>query len=134
MLAVALFFAVAPGRAAAADTNFAGHSELSKAKANAGRAFTLDVKQTDPHHAEITFSAAMDDGSGSAPDGWGKGKIEDGVLSFKFTDSFNNEGTCTLATGKHGYEFNMVVIKVVDPSPFHFYGNMLLKKTASPTP
>jgi hypothetical protein len=129
ILAVVLIFCAIVGRAAATETNFAGHYELADTKA--GRAFTLEVKQTDSHRAEISFSAAMEDGSGSAPDGRGKGRIEDGVLSFKFKDSFNNEGTCTLASAKHGYQLNMVVIKVVDPSPFHFYGNVLLKKTAS---
>jgi hypothetical protein len=126
LAALMLFFAT-PGRAAATTANYAGHYELIDAKA--GRAFTLDVKQTDPSRADVSFSAAMGDGSGSAPDGWGKGRIEDGVLSFKFTDSFNNEGTCTLASAKHGYALNMVVIKVVDPRPFHFYGTVLLKKT-----
>ncbi len=128
-LLVMLFSAILLGPAAAAETNYAGHYELADGKAR--RAFTLDVKQTDARRAEISFSAAMDDGSGSAPDGWGKGRIEDGVLSFKFKDSFNNEGTCTLVSSKHGYQLNMVVIKVVDPSPFHFYGNVLLKKTSS---
>jgi hypothetical protein len=55
------------------------------------------------------------------------------VLSFAFKDSFNNEGTCTLASGKDGYHLDMVVSKVVDPSPFHFYGNVLLKKTSIQT-
>jgi hypothetical protein len=128
ILAVVMLFPAVLGRAAAAETNFAGHYELADTKA--GRAFTLDVKQTDAR-AEVSFSAAMEDGSGSAPDGSGKGRIEDGVLSFKFKDSFNNEGTCTLASGKGGYQLNIIVIKVVDPSPFHFYGNVLLKKTAS---
>ena len=35
----------------------------------------------------------MADGSGAAPDAEGAGEIEDGVLSFKFKDSFDNEGT-----------------------------------------
>ena len=119
------------GRAAGATTDFGGSYALADAKA--GRAFTLEVKQTDSR-AEVSFSAAMDDGSGSAPDGSGKGRIEDGVLTFKFKDSFNNEGTCTLTSAKHGYQLNMVVIKVVDPSPFHFYGNVALKKTSGRAP
>ena len=61
----------------------------------------------------------------------GKGRVEDGVLSFKFKDSYNNEGTCTLESMPDGYHLSMTVTKVVDPLPFHFYGNVLLKKTAS---
>ena len=127
-IAALLLLVTIPGHADSTVASFVGHYELADTKA--GRDFILDVKQTDPHRAEISFSAAMEDGSGSAPDGEGKGKIEDGVLSCKFTDSFDNEGTCTLALAKHGYELDMIIIKVVDPRPFHFYGNVLLKKTA----
>jgi hypothetical protein len=128
LLAVA-FFASFLGRAAATEADYTGCYELVDAKA--GRAFSLEVRQTTHARADVSFSAAMDDGSGSAPEGQGKGRIEDGVLSFAFKDSFKNEGTCTLASGKGGYHLNMTVLKVVDPSPFHFYGNVLLKKTAS---
>jgi len=112
--------------ASATETNYNGHYELADAKA--ARTFSLDVKQTGSR-ANISFSAAMADGSGAAPDGEGKGHVEDCVLSFTFKDSFNNEGTCTLEFKKRVYHLSMTVIKVVDPSPFHFYGNVLLKKT-----
>jgi hypothetical protein len=121
---VAMLFATILGHAAAGETNFGGHYELADGK---GRSFSLEVKQKESR-AEISFSAAMADGSGPAPDGTGKGRIEDGVLSFAFKDSFDNEGTCTLFPGKGGYHLCMTVVKVVDPSPFHFYGNVLLKK------
>jgi hypothetical protein len=114
-----------PARASAPDPNYNGHYELADAKA--GRSFSLDVKQT-KHRAEVTFSAAMADGSGASPEGAGKGRVEDGVLSFKFKDSFNNEGTCTLQPAKKGYQLSITVTKVVEPKPFHFYGNVLLKK------
>jgi hypothetical protein len=114
--------------AAAADANFTGHYELTEAKAS--RTFTLDVNQI-RSRADVTFSAAMADGSGAAPDGEGKGRVEDGVLSFNFKDSFNNEGTCTLASMHDGYHLSITVIKVVDSGPFHFYGNILLKKTSA---
>ena len=129
-IAAVMIFSMSLGHAGVTAPNFAGHYELANSKA--GRAFSLEVKMTDPRHAEISFSAAMDDGSGPAPDGDGKGRIEEGVLSCKFTDSFSNEGTCTLTPAKHGYEFNMVVVKVVDPRPFHFYGSVLLKKSTKP--
>ncbi len=130
VFAAMVIFSTDLARAATNAPNFAGDYELVDTKA--GRTFSLEVKMTDSRHAEISFSAAMDDGSGSAPDGDGKGKIEDGLLSCKFTDSFKNEGTCTLALAKKGYEFDMVVLKVVDSRPFHFYGNLLLKKAAKP--
>jgi len=126
MIAAALLGAF-PGHAASAGTNYNGHYELAVAKA--GRTFSLDVKQTGSR-AVVSFSAAMADGSGAAPDATGKGRVEAGVLSFAFKDSFNNEGTCTLEFWKAGYHLSIVVAKVVDPSPFHFYGNLLLKKTS----
>jgi hypothetical protein len=113
--------------AGTAKTDYSGHYELADAKAK--RTFSLDVRQTKTR-VVVVFAAAMMDGSGASPDGEGKGRIEDGVLSFDFKDSFNNEGTCTLATGKGGYLLIMTVIKVVNPSPFHFYGSVLLKKTS----
>jgi hypothetical protein len=114
--------------AASTGMNYNGHYELADAKA--GRTFLLEVKQTDSR-AVVSFFAAMADGSGAAPDGAGKGRVEDGVLSFDFKDSFNNEGTCRLESSQGGYHLSMTVIKVVDPSPFHFYGSVLLKKTSN---
>jgi hypothetical protein len=127
LIAVALLSSLL-GRAAATETDFGGSYELADTKA--GRAFLLEVKQSH-QRAMVSFAAEMGDGSGSAPEG--QGRIKNGVLSFAFRDSFKNEGTCTLASGKGGYHLNMVVSKVVDPSPFHFYGNVLLKKTSNQT-
>jgi hypothetical protein len=126
LVAVALLGALS-SHAPAAQTNYTGHYEMANAKA--GRTFSLDVKQADSRF-NVTFSAAMDDGSGAAPDGTGRGRVEDGVLSFTFKDSYDNEGTCTLQFARDGYHLSITVIKVVDPSPFHFYGNVLLKKTS----
>ncbi len=127
---VALFLLAFGGslsaHADAVKTDYSGHYELANAKAR--RIFSLDVRQTKTR-AVVAFAASMMDGSGAAPDGEGQGRIEDGVLSFAFTDSFKNEGTCTLATGKGGYCLSMTVLKVVNTSPFHFYGTVLLKKT-----
>jgi hypothetical protein len=124
-IVVAALFGALFGHASSTETNYNGRYELSDAKA--GRTFSLEVAQTGAR-AKIAFSAAMADGSGPAPDGAGKGRVEDGVLSFTFKDSFNNEGTCTLESRKDGYHLNMTVTKVVETSPFHFYGNVLLKK------
>jgi hypothetical protein len=71
----------------------------------------------------------MADGSGAAPDATGRGEVEEGVLSFKFKDSYNNEGTGTLVLKNHAYHLTLTVTKVVDFAPFHFYGGMLLKQT-----
>ena len=128
VMIVAALFGTLSGRASPVETNYNGHYEWADAKA--GRTFSLEVKQTGSR-ADVSFSAAMADGSGAAPDGAGKGRVEDGVLSFAFKDSFNNEGACTLESRKDGYHLSMTVIKVADPSPFHFYGNVLLKKTSS---
>jgi hypothetical protein len=128
VMIVAALFGTLFGHAASKETNYNGHYELVDTKA--ARTFSLQVKQSGSR-AEVSFSAAMTDGSGAAPDGTGKGRVEDGVLSFSFKDSFNNEGTCTLQSRNDGYHLTMTVIKVVEPSPFHFYGNVLLKKTAN---
>jgi len=127
-LMVVMILGSPPGHAESTDANYNGHYELIDAKAD--RTFSLEVKQKNSR-AEVSFSAAMADGTGAAPDGSGKGRVEDGVLSFKFKDSFNNEGTCTLESTNGVYHLSMTVLKVVDPSPFHFYGSVLLKKTSS---
>ena len=128
IVAVAFLFANEASHAGSKEINYSGHYELAGAKT--GRTFTLDVKQTNSR-AQITFSAAMADGSGAAPDGTGKGSVEDGVLSFKFEDSFKNEGTATLESMKDGFHLSLTVTKVVDSDPFHFYGTVRLKKTSS---
>jgi len=126
-LAVALL-GLCSGRASASEKNFNGHYELAAAKSD--RSFSFDVKQKDrDDRATISFSAAMSDGSGSAPDATGKGDVDDGVLSFKFKDSYNNEGTGMLQFKNKAYHLILTITKVVDPAPFHFYGSMLLKQT-----
>jgi hypothetical protein len=108
--------------------NFTGSYALAAKKTD--RQFSLDVEQNG-ERAKVNFSAAMTDGTGAAPDAEGSGKIEDGVLSFKFKDSYDNEGTCTLQRlPNDAYELAMTVTKVVEASPFHFYGKLLLKKVS----
>jgi hypothetical protein len=127
VIIIVALFGTLFGHAASKETNYNGHYELAGAKTS--RTFSLEVRQNGSR-ADVSFSAAMADGSGAAPDGEGKGRIEDGILLFAFKDSFNNEGTCTLESRKDGYHLSITVAKVVDPGPFHFYGNVLLKKTS----
>ncbi len=108
---------------------FAGNYELAGNRSD--RTFSLEIKpDSHSHRYKISFSAAMADGSGAAPDADGTGKLEDGVLSFKFKDSFANEGTATLQPKPHSdvYQLDMVVTKMAEASPLHFYGTLLLKK------
>lgn len=114
-------------------SDLTGHYEL--AGANSDRSFSLDVTQTGMK-ADLSFSASMNDGSGAAPDGDGKGEVDStGSLKFKFTDSFGNAGTGTLAASKGGYRLTMKMTTVVEPRPLRFYGDVLLKKTANkPSP
>ncbi len=114
--------------APAPKTNFTGSYELLGKRTD--RVFSMAV-QLNGRRAKINFSASMADGTGAAPDAEGTGKIQDGVLNFKFKDSFDNEGTCKLQflPSSESYQLDMVVTKVVEPSPLHFYGTLQLKKT-----
>jgi hypothetical protein len=124
-LLLALIFC---SHASAKEPDYTGHYELADPKAS--HVFSLDIKQKDDR-ATISFSASMADGSGAAPDAEGKGEVEDGVLSFKFKDSFDNEGTATLEYKKSVYHLVMAVTKVVDTGALHFYGTMIMKQTKS---
>jgi hypothetical protein len=109
-------------------SSLSGHYELADEKAD--HTFSLDVTQTGSI-ADLSFSSAMTDGFGAAPDGDGHGKINaGGVLSFTFKDSFDNEGSGTFELKKDGYHLHLDVTKVIEPRPLHFYGDVLLKKTS----
>jgi hypothetical protein len=106
--------------------NYTGHYELADSKSDWD--FALDVSQAG-NKADVSFSASMADGSGAAPDADGKGQVgAGGALKFAFKDSFDNEGTATLAFGPDGYRLKFDVSKTVDPRPMRFYGLILLKK------
>lgn len=126
LLALAIFGFVSLRAMAGEDKNFNGHYELADKKLS--RSFDFEVKQKPKDdHVIISFSAAMTDGTGSAPDADGKGHVDDDILIFKFKDSFKNEGTGTLQLKKNGYHLTLTVTKIVDPAPLHFYGSMVLK-------
>lgn len=129
--ALAVILAATTGIAhAAPPPAFDGNYELAGHRTD--RTFSLAITHEghDTRHVKVSFSAAMADGSGAAPDADGSGKIRDGVLSFKFKDSFANEGTATLSPKPHTdiYQLDMVVTKVAEASPLHFYGTLLLRK------
>jgi hypothetical protein len=112
----------------AAPVDYTGHYELADAKADS--VFAIDITQTGTT-AEVSFSAAMVDGSGAAPDGEGHGAINAaGVLTFTFKDSFDDAGTGTLAAGPHGYILKLDPTTVAEPRTLRFYGTVLLNKTA----
>ena len=130
-LPVAVFFllVLVSNAARATGVNYTGHYELADKKAAWG--FSFDITQTGSK-AELSFSAAMEDGSGAAPDGDGKGEVNaKGALAFTFKDSFGNEGTGTLESKGDNYLVKMIVTKVAEPRPLRFYGDTVLKKTAS---
>jgi hypothetical protein len=126
-LLAGLWAATTPAAHAAPPPNFNGSYELAGNRVD--RLFNLEIHQTGTR-AKISFSATMADGTGPAPDAEGAGEIEDGVLSFKFKDSFDNEGACKLQPRRGSYELDMVITKMVEASPLHFYGTLLLKKTS----
>jgi len=129
-LLIGLFVACPAAAAPAPKPDFNGSYEL--AGKPSGRVFSLEV-QLKGRRATVSFSASMTDGAGAAPDADGTGKVDDDVLSFKFKDSFNNEGTCKLRLLPNSslYQLDMVVTKVVEPSPLHFYSTLQLKKTSA---
>jgi hypothetical protein len=128
LVLAALFFALpGVGDARADAMNYTGHYELADAKAD--HSFSLDVTQTGSS-VQLSFSAAMADGSGAAPDGDGKGSTDPaGGVKFTFKDSFDNEGTGSLVAGKDGYRLKLDATTVNDARAMRFYGEVLLKKT-----
>lgn len=127
-LFLALFFALVGPAFAAPAPDFTGHYELAKSGA---KAFALDVTQKDDK-AEISFSAAHEDGSGAAPDADGQGRINThGELAFTFTDSFGNTGSAVLQRTKGGYRLTMKMDKVEEPRALVHYGILPLKRTST---
>ena len=105
--------------------DFSGHYELAK---SSKAAFALEVEQKGKT-ATISFSAAHQDGSGAAPDGDGKGRLNPrGELEFKFSDSFENTGSATLRRDGKSFRLSMEMTKVVEPRAVVFYGDLLLKR------
>jgi hypothetical protein len=116
--------------AAGAERDYSGKYELLPAHAWARKkGFELIVRQTGAR-ATISFSAANVDGSGAAPDAEGKGQVKNGLLTFKFRDSFDNTGTGTLSLLRNGmFRLTMNPNKVRDSRALVHYGDLTLVPT-----
>ena len=107
--------------------DFTGHYEQS---ADAKTVFILIIRHNGAT-AEMEFSAGRADGTGAAPDGNGKGTLNDkGELEFTFDDSFGNKGTAVLKKAGAAFQFVMKTETVADARAAKFYGTLTLKRTA----
>ena len=135
--ALALPVTAAPKKPAKADAekaaaekvapDFTGHYERA---GDAKTVFILIIRHTGAT-AEMEFSAGHADGTGAAPDGSGKGNLNDkNELEFTFDDSFGNKGTAVFK--KAGAAFQLIIKPetVTDPRAAKLYGTMTLKRTA----
>jgi hypothetical protein len=91
--------------------------------------FILHVTQRGAN-ADVEFSASKADGSGAAPDGNGRGALnEKNELVFTFEDSLGNKGTGTLKKTGNSYSLDMKAENVVAASAVKLYGVIPLKRT-----
>ncbi len=125
---LALWLALATSAFAAPPHDFTGHYELVK---SGPKVFALDVVQKG-QQAEVSFSAAHENGSGAAPDGDGQGRINaQGELAFTFTDSFGNTGSAVLRRNGAGYRLTMKMNSVEEARALVHYGILPLKRTST---
>ena len=135
--ALALPAAAAPKKPAKADAekaaaekvapDFTGHYEHS---GDAKTVFILIIRHTGAT-AEMEFSAGRADGTGAAPDGSGKGALNDkNELEFTFADSFGNQGTAVFKKAGAAFQLVMKTETVADARAAKFYGTLTLKRTA----
>ena len=107
--------------------DFTGHYERTGDPKNI---FILIVRHTGGS-AEMEFSAGRADGSGAAPDGSGKGKLnETGELEFTFDDSFGNKGTAVFKKAGADFQLTIKAETVADSRVVKLYGVIALKRTA----
>ena len=107
--------------------DFTGHYERS---GDAKNVFILIIRHTGAS-AEMEFSAGRADGTGAAPDGSGKGNLnEKNELEFTFDDSFGNKGTAVFKKVGAAFQLTVKPETVADPRAVKLYGTMTLKRTA----
>ena len=105
--------------------DFTGHYERT---GDAKTVFILIIRHTGDS-AEMEFSAGRADGAGAAPDGNGKGSLnEKGELEFTFDDSFGNKGTAVFKKTGATYQLTIKPETVADPRAAKLYGVFALKK------
>ncbi len=135
--ALALPLAAAPKKPAKPDgekpatekiaPDFTGHYELS---GDAKTVFILIIRHSGAT-AEMEFSAGRADGTGAAPDGNGKGILNDkSELEFTFDDSFGNKGTAVFKKTGATFQLAMKAATIADPRAAKLYGTLTLKRTA----
>ena len=135
--ALALPVTAAPKKPAKADAekaaaekvapDFTGHYERA---GDAKTVFILIIRHTGAT-AEMEFSAGRADGTGAAPDGTGKGTLNDkNELEFTFDDSFGNKGTALFKKTAGTYQLTIKADTVADPRAVKLYGTFALKRTA----
>lgn len=129
LLFITLMMLACAARAADVTANdFTGHYEIVK---SLKIAFSLDVQQKGKT-ASVSFSAGHVDGSGAAPDGDGKGELNDkGELKFEWTDSFENAGTAILRRDGKSFQLSMKATKVAEPRALTLYGDVALKRVST---
>ena len=107
--------------------DFTGHYERG---GDGKSVFILILRQTGDS-AEMEFSAGRADGTGAAPDGSGKGSLnEKNELVFTFDDSFGNKGSAVFRKTGGSYQLAIKAETVADPRAAKLYGTMTLKRTA----
>ena len=107
--------------------DFTGHYERT---GDAKNVFILIIRHAGAT-AEMEFSAGRADGTGAAPDGSGKGNLNDkNELEFTFDDSFGNKGTAVFKKAGAAFQLTIKPETVTDPRAAKLYGTMTLKRTA----
>ena len=72
--------------------------------------------------AEVSLAASYGDGHGRAPEVEGDGTVDtDGVLRFRFSDSFHNEGTATFRREGRFYVLRVRPTSVVEQEALNMY-------------
>ena len=83
----------------------------------------------------IGFQGTHPRAAGAAPEGGGTGRIDsDGVLRFKYEDSFFNKGTGTFRRIKNTYKLSIDITDMQEPRCAMYYGDFVLKRISDKTP
>jgi hypothetical protein len=115
---------------ASAAENFAGEY-ADKNYLHGKGVLQLSVEQGGNGDVGLFFSAGNNDGSGSAPEGQGRGKVTSkGTVEFKWSDSFKNSGTGTITKSGADVIISLKPTHVADSRCLSFYGTNIRLKPA----